>query len=79
MEEGRFQKNKKYSDGNSGENTKGTIDGENFSGGGGAEGRGRGTWMVGGCGIETHRLAERIQVDGKRPGGGHGKNTLLPL
>lgn len=32
---GYFQKNKKYSDGNSGENTKGTIDGENFSGGGG--------------------------------------------
>lgn len=30
-----FQKNKKYSGGKSGENTKGTIDDENFSGGGG--------------------------------------------
>lgn len=28
---GCFQKNKKYNNGNSGENTKGTIDGENFS------------------------------------------------
>lgn len=41
--EGRFQKNKKYSDGNSGENTKGTIDGENFSGGW-REGRGGRGW-----------------------------------
>jgi len=40
--EGCFQKNKKYSDGNSGENTKGTIHSENFFGGGRAVEKRRG-------------------------------------
>lgn len=31
-----------------------------------------GAWVVGGYGIETHKLAERIQVNGKKPEGDRG-------
>lgn len=74
--EGRFQKNKKYSDGNSGENTKGTIDGENFSGGvaeggGDVDGRGMRYWNA-----QTRRKNSGWRKEAR---GRPWENTLLPL
>lgn len=76
--EGRFQKNKKYSDGNSGENTKGTIDGENFSARGGGGGRGG---DVDGRGMRYWNAQTRRKNSGRRKEarGRPWENTLLPL
>lgn len=63
-------------------NTKDTIGGENFSEG--EKERGREEVVCWGiryraCAIETHRLAERIQVNGKRPGRSSMAILFLPL